>query len=220
MSTAKTKTFNSDNFKNWEPFFRANFFNSLGGYKSLNLMATVNEKEQSNLAPLFSVQHIGANPPLLSMIFRPHTVERHSLENFRSSGYATLNSVHPEILEQAHQAAAKYDRSVSEFEAVGLTEEYLNFPVPFVEESRLKIGIKHQMEQIIELNSTILVIASIEEVHVQEDSLLEDGLIDQSRMDNLTVNGLDSYYRPQPFKRFSYARPDQPLKEIKWERKH
>ncbi len=218
--SSKSKTFKTGDFKNWERFFRANFFNSLGGYKSLNLMATVDEKGKSNLAPFFSVQHIGANPPLLSIIFRPLTVERHSLENFRNTGFATLNSVHSEILEAAHQSSAKYDRSVSEFEAVGLSEDHLNFPVPFVKESRLKIGIKHQMEQIIELNDTILVIASIEEVHVQEDSLLEDGLIDQSSMDNLTVNGLDSYYRPQPFKRFSYARPDQPLKELKWEKKH
>jgi len=216
----KVKTFDKADFANWERFFRANFFNSIGGYKSLNLLATLNEEGKTNLAPFFSVQHIGANPALLSLIFRPHTVERHSLENFRTSGYASLNTVHAEILEASHQTSAKYNRSVSEFYAVGLNEEQKDFPIPYVKESRLKIGIKHQMEQIIELNNTILVIASIEEVHVPEDSLLKDGLIDHSAMDNLTVNGLDTYYRPQPLKRLAYARPDEPLKEIKWEKKH
>ncbi len=213
----KKEFFNKEDFTSWERRYRANFFNSLGGYKSLNLIATSNQEGMTNLAPFFSVQHIGANPPLLSLIFRPHTVERHSLENFRETSFASINSVHTEILDAAHQTSAKYDREVSEFEAVGLTPSFLEFPAPFVKESHLSIGIKLEQENPIPLNDTILVIASIEEVHINSKAaILKDGLIDHSILGNLCVNGLDSYYKPERLKRLAYAQPDQTLKEIDW----
>lgn len=210
--------YQAEDFKNWNSRFRANFFNSIGGFKSINLMATVSKEGQSNAAPFFSVQHIGANPPLLSLIFRPHTVERHSLENFRNSGYATINAIHSAILDQAHQSAAKYPREVSEFEAIGLNEYWTDFKAPYVEEARLKIGIEHQEEHRVEINQTIIVIASIEEVEIEEGAILDDGLIEHSLIDSLSVNGLDSYYQPKPFKRLSHAQPGEPLKQLAWKK--
>lgn len=212
----KEAHFNTQDFQAWDRRFRANFFNSIGGYKSINLLTTKSKSGQYNLAPFFSVQHIGANPPLMSLIFRPHTVERHSLENFRESGKATVNAVHSAILEAAHQSSAKYPREVSEFEACGLHPLERGFGVPYLKEARLSFGIRHQSEHPIELNDTILLIASIEEVYLESDSLLEDGLIEHSRLDSLTVNGLDTYYQPQPYKRLSYAKPNSKLEEKKW----
>lgn len=212
-------SFKSKDFKDWDRRFRANFFNSIGGFKSINLLATKSEEGLLNLAPFFSVQHIGANPPLMSVIFRPHSVERHSLENFRSQGFATVNAVHKDIVDAAHQAAANYPREVSEFEATGLEPEELGFTVPYVKEARLKFGIKYEQEQAISLNDTILLIASIQEVYLEDSCILDDGLIDHSLLDTLSVNGLDSYYLPQAFKRFEYAQPEKPLAEKEWLRK-
>ena len=208
--------YKGEDFKNWNPRYRANFFNSVGGLKSINLMASTSKAGETNLAPFFSVQHIGANPPLLSIIFRPHTVERHSLENFRDLSFATLNAVHQTILEEAHQSSAKYPRAISEFKVVGLQEHCTEFPVPYVKEAKLRIGIKHQAEYVVELNGSIIVIASIEEVDVAEEAILSDGLIEHSLLNTLTVNGLDSYYKPEPYKRLSYARPNEPLKQKPW----
>lgn len=209
------KVFTKEDFGRWERFYRASFFNSLGGYKSLNLLASQNEQGQKNLGLFFSVCHIGANEALLGIVFRPHTVPRHSLENLRQ-GYATLNAVHPEILVRAHQTSANYPADVSEFSATGLNAEYQDFPAPFVAESNIKIGIKYREEHHIKANDTIFVIASIEKVILPEGIILADGLVDHSKAESLAVNGLDSYYLPQPYKRLAYARPGIESEEISW----
>ena len=60
---------------------RVQFINSLSGFKSANLIGTRNKVGQENLSIVSSVTHVGSNPPLLSVIFRPPSVERHSYEN-------------------------------------------------------------------------------------------------------------------------------------------
>ena len=42
---------------------RIALINSLSGFKSLNLIGTINNQGQTNLAIFNSVVHIGANPP-------------------------------------------------------------------------------------------------------------------------------------------------------------
>tara|TARA_R110002050_G_C8928387_1_gene511856 strand:- start:426 stop:1061 length:636 start_codon:yes stop_codon:yes gene_type:complete len=207
--------FEKSDFAKWERFYRAAFFNSLGGFKSLNLLASQNAQGQHNLGLFFSVSHIGANEALLGLIFRPHSVPRHSLENLRA-GYATLNSVHPGILAHAHQASANYPAEESEFEATGLSPEFRDFPAPFVAESKIKIGIKYREEHLIKANDTILVVASIEKVIIEKGLILADGLIDHSLADSIAVNGLDSYYSANRLKRFSYPRPNENLSEKPW----
>lgn len=213
--------FKSADFEAWESRYRANFFNSLGGYKSFNLLISRNSEGVLNAAPFFSVQHIGSNPPLLSLIFRPHTVERHSLENFRASGLATINAVSAEILDQAHQAAAKYPREVSELEAVGLNAVQRDFPIPFLKESHLGMGVQWVSEQKIHANNTLMVVASILEVHLNKpEALLNDGFIEQHRLNTVSVNGLDTYYLPKPLKRLAYPEPDSKPKEKAWPQKN
>jgi len=209
------EVFEKSDFAKWERFYRAAFFNSLGGYKSINLLASQNSKGQNNLGLFFSVSHIGANEALLALIFRPHTVPRHSLENLRI-GYATLNAVDPQILEQAHQSAANYPAEESEFSATGLSPQFIDFPAPFVAESKIKIGIKYREEHLIKANNTIMVVASIEKVILNKDLILTDGLIDHSLAGTLAVNGLDSYYQVDRYKRLSYPRPGEKLAEKPW----
>lgn len=100
---------------------RAAFINCLSGFKSANLVGTVSASGQANLALVSSVVHLGANPPLLAFISRPPSVDRHTLEYLRDTGFFTLNHVHEDMLHAAHQTSARYPRDVSEFDAVGLT---------------------------------------------------------------------------------------------------
>jgi flavin reductase (DIM6/NTAB) family NADH-FMN oxidoreductase RutF len=123
--------------------FRVLFINSLSGFKSANLVGTQDKQGQTNLTIVSSVFHLGANPPLVGMIMRPHSVRRDTLENILETGYYTLNHVNSDIFQQAHQTSASYDADVSEFQEVGLTPELKkDIPAPFVQESRLKIAVK------------------------------------------------------------------------------
>jgi len=189
---------------------RAAFINCLSGYKSANLVGSVSASGQHNLAIVSSVVHLGANPPLLAFISRPPSVDRHTLEYIEDTGFFTLNHVHQGMLEAAHQTSARYPRDVSEFDAVGLTAERgAIHPAPYVAESRLKIGLALREMKPIELNGTVMVIGEIMEVQLPDGSLGEDGFVDLSQLDTVTIGGLDGYYRVDPLCRLSYAKPDK-----------
>ena len=95
---------------------RAAFVNSLSGFKSANLVGTADAEGNTNLAIMSSVVHLGSHPPLLALVIRPGGDERHTLRNILDTGYYSLNHVTPDIIEPAHQTAARYPAEVSEFE--------------------------------------------------------------------------------------------------------
>jgi flavin reductase (DIM6/NTAB) family NADH-FMN oxidoreductase RutF len=209
------KHFSESEFASWDKEYRVNFFNSLGGFKSLNLLGTRNAQKQENLSIVSSVFHIGANPPLIGLIFRPAVVERHSLENILETGYFTLNHVHPQILKNAHQTSARYDRNESEFEHCQLTPEYLtDFFAPYVKESRMKIGLKLAQKIDLEINNTVMLIAHVVETHFDNNAIQSDGFVDLEKIQTVTVSGLDSYHSTQKIARLSYAKKGKEITEI------
>ncbi|XOV79917.1 MAG: flavin reductase family protein [Aestuariibacter sp.] len=189
--------------------YRANFVNCLSGFKSANLIGTQSKANGANLAVFNSVFHVGANPPLLGMVVRPHTVRRDTLENILETGEFTINHISAEMVSAAHQTSAKYPQNISEFDAVGLTPEYRkHLSVPYVGESRIKIGLSCQEVIPIKANNTHIVIGEIQEVVAPEEALHEDGQIRLESLNGITINGLDSYYRAQFLARFDYATPE------------
>ncbi len=195
--------------------YRVFFVNALSGFKPATLVGTRSQDGQDNLAVFSSVVHIGANPPLLGLISRPDSVRRHTLENIAATGAYTINHVHADIVQAAHQTSARYDHGVSEFEAVGLSPEYsARLQAPYVVQSRLRIGLEHRQTIDIELNGTHLVIGEIVEVQLDEDVIAEDGWIDLGALDSVAVAGLDAYYQPRRLARLSYAKPDRPLRAL------
>lgn len=198
-----------------EDRYRVFFVNALSGFKSANLVGTTSPDGRDNLAMFSSVVHLGANPPLLGMISRPHSVRRDTLENIRATGHYTVNHVHASFLEAAHQASARYEPDISEFDAVGLTPRRgALHPAPYVAESPLQIGLSHRQTIDLDINGTCLVIGEIVEVHLAEDAIADDGAVDLGRVGSLAVGGLDSYYAATPLARLSYAKPHRPLRRL------
>jgi flavin reductase (DIM6/NTAB) family NADH-FMN oxidoreductase RutF len=201
-------SYNQSVIQSWERFYRANFINSLTGFKSVSLLGTVDRRGNTNLGIFSSIVHIGSDPPLIGYINRPRKAAPHTLANIESSGIYTINHIHASFLEQAHQTSAKYPETVSEFEEVGLTPGYLeNFPAPFVKESIVKYGLT--LEEIIPIrrNDTYLVIGEIQTVQLPAEVLQPDGFIDLHRAGSICSNGIDGYYNTKPLGRFNYARP-------------
>lgn len=194
--------------------FRTNFVNSLSGYKSANLVGT-SDGQTNNLAIVSSVFHVGAHPPLLGVLFRPDSVPRDSLDNLRASGEFTVNAVSAGWTEKAHQTAARYDKAISEFEAVGLTTEFTDdFSAPFVKESVLKMGLTVEEVTRLTCNQTLLVVGRIQHVYVAEAGVGADGQLDLNALALACISGLDSYHRPSRIARYSYAKPDKPIVRI------
>ncbi len=187
--------------------YRANFINSVTGCKQVHLLGTVNEGGQANLAVVNSVFHVGANPALLGVVFRPARAENTSLANIRRTGEYTLNNILPAFYQQAHQASAAYPPEVSEFEACRLTPFYQeSISAPFVAESSIQIGLKLYEELPLKANGTTIVIGEVTGIRLNAELIAEDGYVDQHTAGSISVAGLDSYFINEPLGRLPYAK--------------
>lgn len=208
-------TFASSALAEQDKRFRTNFINSLSGFKSLQLLSTVNEKGVSNLALFNSIFHVGANPPYLGLVVRPDGPEHDTLKNILKQEYYTLNNVLEKFYQQAHQTSARYVSGESEFTACGFNEEYMvDFPVPFVKESSIQIGLKLKEVIPVKTNGTTIVIGEIVLIRMDEKYLLSDGTVDLEAAGSITVAGLDSYHRTQKIARLAYAKPNVESREL------
>ncbi len=194
---------------------KAHLINSMGGFKSVCLIGTIDKAGKTNLAIFNSILHIGANPPLISFIMRPDSADRHTLSNILETGSYTINHINKNIYKQAHQTSARYPKDISEFDATGLTAEYKNeFGAPFVKESAIQIGVQFKQQMDITLNNTILVMGEINHLYFPDDCLCEDGYLDIEKANTITCAGLDSYHTTKRLERLSYAKPAKEITPV------
>ena len=200
--------YDSEAIASWEQRFRASLINSISGYKPANLIGTDDATSGENLAIMSSVVHLGAAPPLLGLVIRPDSVDRHTLRNIRSSGCYTINHVASDYFKAAHQTAARYPDEVSEFEAVGLTPQRLSgFAAPFVAEAPVKIGLELRQEIPIELNGTHFIIGEVVHLFVGDSLVSDQGDLDLEKAGVVALSGLDRYYRTEFIDKLPYAKP-------------
>lgn len=208
--------FTPTEWQSWERFYRANFINSLTGFKSASLIGTINAQGVPNLGMFSSMVHIGSDPALIGYINRPLAAAPHTLANIKSNGFYTVNHIHPSFVDKAHQTSAKYPDEVNEFAEVGLTEEYLEgINVPFVKESAIKYLLSLKEVFPITLNDTFLVIGQLEQVLI--DPSLQptaDGFLELDQVGSICSNGLDAYYKTTLIDRYAYAKPGKAAEKL------
>ncbi len=186
---------------------RAHLINSVGGFKSVCLIGSVDLTGQTNLAIFSSIVHIGANPPLISFIMRPDSVERHTLANILETRSYTINHLNESIYKKAHQSSARYPKEISEFDATGLSTEYKsNCKAPFVKESHVQLELEFKQRIDLTINNTILIIGEIKNIYFPEDCMQEDGFLDIEKAGTITCSGLDSYHLTKSLERLPYAK--------------
>ena len=191
-----------------EPMYRRHFMNSLPGPRGVHLVGTKGYRGTENLGVFSSVVHISASsPPLLGFIMRPLTVPRHTYHHLKATGWFTLNTLHPEFLEEAHQTSANYPYEQSEFAATGLTPTYSeDCPAPYVAEARVRIGLSFEEEHKISGIETYFVVGRVREVFLPDEAVAPTGHVDHALLETMTVAGLDTYFRVGEGRRLPYAR--------------
>jgi len=191
----------------YDRFYRANLINSLSGFKSASLIGTKNEAGVSNLAIFSNIVHLGADPALIGFLNRPLEAAPHTLTNIESTGVYTFNHIHIDWVDKAHQTSAKYPEGVSEFDACGFTEEYIDgFNAPFVKESVIKYGMKLIEVIPIKHNNTFFVIGEVVMVEVPKELIAEDGFIEADKANSCCSLGIDGYYSTELIARLPYAK--------------
>jgi len=186
---------------------RIHFVNSLSGYKSANLIGSINQNGITNLSIVSSVVHLGADPALIAFVNRPHTVERHTLDNIYNSKTYTINQVGSHFFEDAHHTSARYPADISEFDQTELSQMYTSFKAPYVAQSKIKMGVEFRERIDITLNGTVFIIGEIVEIIIEDELILNDGKIDLERAQSVCVSGLDEYHTTQSLGRLAYAKP-------------
>ena len=177
-------------------FERANLLTSLSGIKAASLVGTVSNQSVSNVAIFSSIIHLGSNPGLVGLLIRPQTKKiSDTYVNIKSSKSFTINHVNKNIIKKSHYTSAKTESSSSEFDAVGLTEEYIdNFLSPFVKESDIGFGLLYNQEILLP-NNCKLIVGEIDSIKLNKNIKSENGIIDLANSDSIGVDGIGTYYK-------------------------
>ena len=203
-------TYSNADLSQLDKRFRTNLINSLTGFKSVSLVGTQSSEGEHNLAIFSQIIHVGANPPLIGILFRPHTVPRHTLENILDTTFFTINHIRGSFIEQAHQTSARWD--ISEFTGTGLTPESSDeFEAPFVAEATIKIGLTYVEHYTLQCNKTVFLVGEIQKVNLPANCIGSDGFVDLVKAESITCSGLDAYHEVKRPTRLAYAKPNQPV---------
>ena len=177
-------------------FERVNLLTSLSGIKAASLVGTISNRNVSNVAIFSSIIHLGSNPPLVGLLIRPQTKKiSDTYVNIKSNNSFTINHVNENIIKKSHYTSAKTDSAKSEFDDVGLTEEYIdNFLSPFVKESDIGFGLLYD-EEILLSNNCKLIIGEIDNIKLNKNIKSKNGIIDLANSNSIGVDGIGTYYK-------------------------
>ena len=204
--------FDKEKIKGLPYLEKINLVNSATGYKSANLIVSSCSNGTTNLAVFSSVTHFGSSPAIFGFVLRPTTVARNTYDNIKETGIFTLNPIFESIVEDAHHTSAKYPKEVSEFDRTSLEAEYKEgWAAPFVKGAPIQLAMRYLEEHHIKANGTLLVLAEVERLYVEESLLEEDLFINLSKGNIAAINGLDGYAIPKSPKRQAYQRPKENL---------
>jgi flavin reductase (DIM6/NTAB) family NADH-FMN oxidoreductase RutF len=202
--------FKPENITNLDKNYRTNLINGISGGKPACLIGTKDSSGTNNLAIFSNIIHIGANPALIGILFRPITDRNHTYQNIKTTQYFTLNHIESSFIEKAHFTSAAFPGDISEFDTCQLSPEILEgFEAPFVKESQVKIGLKFIEEQLIKANNTILLIGQIEHIFIPNKGLDDEGNVLLEKLNGVSIGGLNTYYKLSEIGRFPYAKTDQ-----------
>ena len=204
---------------------RLRLMNSITGIKSANLIGTLSEGGNTNLAIFSSVVHLGSDPALIGFVMRPNNnVKRDTLNNILETKHFTINHVNSNFVEKAHYTSLNFNQDQSEFDYCNLESFYIdNYSPPFVKGSKVKIGLKLHEIIPIKSNGCKFIIGEVEHVLIDDSiDIVTEGSIDLEQSNSVGVGGLNSYYSMKkiselPFPRLSTT-PASEMNEF-WKRK-
>ena len=104
--------FSKEKIDNLDKIYRLNLINSCTGYKSANLLGTIDSEGNTNVAVFSSITHLGSNPAMIGFVLRPRTVPRNTYNNMFKLKYFTVNHINVDDIKDAHHTSAKYPKEI------------------------------------------------------------------------------------------------------------
>ncbi len=183
------------------------------GPRPIAFASTVDTNGTPNLSPFSYFNVFSSNPPVL--IFSParrvrNNTTKDTLSNAKATGEVVINVVNYNIVQQASLASTEYPSEVNEFVKAGLTPvESVKVQPPRVKESPVQFECR--VNDIISLGENggagNLIICEVLLMHVKENILGENGLIDQQKIDLVARMGGNWYCRAKGEALFEVEKP-------------
>lgn len=163
--------------------------------------STMDKNGKPNLSPFSFFNIFSSNPPIL--VFSParrvrNNTVKHTLINCEETRQVVINMVNFEIVQQMSLSSTEYADGVNEFLKSGLTPIPSELVKPYrVAESPVQFECK--VNEIIPLGSEggagNLIICEVLKMHINEDILDADGMIDPIKIDLVSRLGANWYSR-------------------------
>lgn len=183
------------------------------GPRPIAFASTIDKEGNRNLSPFSFFNVFSANPPIL--IFSPARSGRtgetkNTFDNVKEVPEVVINIVNYSIVQQMSLSSSPYAKGVDEFLKSGLTPIPSETIKPFrVKESPVQFECK--VNQVIELGQNggagNLIICEVLRIHIQDDILDTNGLIDQHKIDLVSRMGGNWYCRANSSSMFEIEKP-------------
>ncbi len=183
------------------------------GPRPIAFASTIDESGRPNLAPFSFFNVFSANPPIL--VFSPARSGRtgqtkDTFNNAKAIPEVVINVVNYPMVYQMSLASSPYAPGIDEFVKAGFTPIASDKIKPFrVAEAPVQFECK--IQQIIELGQDggagNLIICEVVQLHIQENLLTENGLIDQHKIDLVARMGADWYCHANSQSMFEIKKP-------------
>ncbi|MFO0961000.1 MAG: flavin reductase family protein [Isosphaeraceae bacterium] len=173
-------------------------------------VTTVNPAGLVNLAPFSFFNAFGANPPIVvfSPTLRRDGSRKDTLNNVEATGEFVVNAAVEDLAEQVNRSSMELPSGESEIELTGLeTLPSVRVKPPRIAQS--PVHLECRVRQILPMGTgpiaPNLVIGEVLFIHVRDDVLDAQGLIDPAKLRTIGRLGGDEYARISD--RFSLKRP-------------
>ena len=183
------------------------------GPRPIAFASTIDLTGKPNLAPFSFFNVFSANPPIL--IFSParsgrSNTTKDTYNNVKVVPEVVINIVNHSIVHQMSLASSPYASDVDEFVKSGFTPVASETIKPMrVAESPVQFECK--VNQVIELGTDggagNLIICEVTRIHIHEDVLNAEGMIDQHKIDLVSRMGGDWYCRADSNSMFEIKKP-------------
>jgi len=183
------------------------------GPRPIAFASTIDSDGNMNLAPFSFFNVFSANPPIL--IFSPARSGRtgetkNTHDNVKDVAEVVINVVSHEMVHQMSLTSSPYPKGVSEFTKAGFTPVASETVKPFrVKESPVQFECK--VLEVKELGQNggagNLVICEVQRIHINEEVLDENGMIDQTKIDLVARMGGNFYCRAHGNALFQVDKP-------------
>lgn len=183
------------------------------GPRPICFASTIDEKGRSNLAPFSFFNVFSSNPPIA--IFSPSRSGRtgqhkDTFNNVNKVKQVVINLVNYKMVEQMSLASSPYPPETDEFIKSGLTPLKSELIKPFrVKEAPVQM--ECEVIEIKELGQSggagNLVICKILKMHIAEELLNDEKMIDQEKIDLVARMGGDWYCRTDSNSMFEIKKP-------------